>query len=93
MGKKFCELSIKIDEEANKLYSLRVHIANEIGLLEKVLKAYNEEIFKAEQKGLLHKKQELEKTKSEILAAAREYVQEIEILKKIEDLHNKKRNY
>jgi len=89
-GRKFCELSAKIDDEANILYSLRVHIANEIGLLEKVLKAYNEEIFRAEQKGLLYKKRELEETKSKILAAVRENVQENEILKKIELLHNEK---
>jgi len=90
LSRQFCELSEKINNEANKLYSLRVHIANEIGLLGKVLNAYNEEIRRAEQKGLSHKKQELEETKSEILAAANEQVQEIEILNEIWSLHNEK---
>ena len=56
LSRQFCELSEKINNEADKLYSLRVHIANEIGLLGKVLNAYNEEIRRAEQKGLSHKK-------------------------------------
>jgi len=90
LSRQFCELSEKINNEANKLYSLRVHIANEIGLLGKVLNAYNEEIRRAEQKGLSHKKQELEETKSRILAAANEQVQEIEILNEIWSLHNEK---
>jgi len=90
LGRKFCELSAKIDNEANILYSLRVHIANEIGLLEKVLNAYNEEIHRAWQKGLLYKKQELEETKSKILAAVKEHVQESKILKEIDRLYNEK---
>ena len=90
LGKKFCELSAKIDNEANILYSLRVHIANEIGLLEKVLNAYNEEIHRAWQKGLLYKKQELEEIKSKILAAAKEHVQESKILREIISLYNEK---
>jgi len=90
LSKKFCELSAKIDNEANILYSLRVHIANEIGLLEKVLNAYNEEIHRAWQKGLLYKKQELEEIKSKILAAAKEHVQESKILREIISLYNEK---
>jgi len=91
LSRKFCELSEKIDNEANILYSLRVHIAKEIGLLEKVLNAYNEEIRRADQKGLSYKKQELEATKLKILEAAKEYVQESEILNKIVNLHNEKK--
>jgi len=90
LNRKFCELSEKIDKEAKMLYSLRVHIANEIGLLEKVLNAYNKEIHRAEQKGLSYKKQELEKIKLEILAAAKEHVQEKKILEEIEKLYNEK---
>jgi hypothetical protein len=90
LSRQFCELSEKINNEANKLYSLRVHIANEIGLLDKVLNAYNEEIYRAEQKDLSFKKRELEETKSKILAAANEQVQEKEILNEIRSLHNGK---
>jgi len=90
LGRKFCELSANIDKEANILYSLRVHIANEIGLLEKVLNAYNEEIHRAEQKGLSFKKHELEKIKSEILAAAEKHAQENRILNEIAHIYNEK---
>jgi hypothetical protein len=89
---EICKVSGIINAMSELVYRVRVKIANETGLLDKILHIYNEEMHRALQQNDKATIKELEEIKLKIAKELRatEIQQEEEIIKRIINLHNEK---